>query len=113
MTKNYKFTPELEDALRKANMKEEDIAKLKKSTDGEKLTLDDLDGVAGGFYDNIDFTSPANQKTASQILEWARLFKSVGLSFDDTLESIIIMEPTLKHCKDSVKVFLMMVWDAI
>ena len=51
MARKLQITQEMEDALRKANVSEEGIAKLKEKeidTDVEKLDLDSLDGVSGG-----------------------------------------------------------------
>ena len=43
-----KMTREIEDALRKANVPEDAIAKLGETADVETLALEELDGVAGG-----------------------------------------------------------------
>ncbi|MBO7674878.1 MAG: hypothetical protein J6S63_07690 [Atopobiaceae bacterium] len=52
MAHKMNITQEVEDALRKANIPEEGIAKLREAEvddDVEKLDLDGLDGVSGGF----------------------------------------------------------------
>ena len=55
MSKNYKLTPELESALRKANVAEEKIAAFEaKDPDVEKLSLDDLDNISGGAAEAPD-----------------------------------------------------------
>lgn len=49
MAKKLNVTPEMEESLRKANISDEAIARLKETEiEAKELSPDDLDGVAGG-----------------------------------------------------------------
>ena len=47
MAQNIRLTPEMEDAMKKANLSDADIQKVV-NPDVKKMSLDDLDGFSGG-----------------------------------------------------------------
>ena len=56
MANKFNLTPEVKEALRKANVSEEKIAAFEaQDSDIEKLSVDDLDVVSGGGDDGVLF----------------------------------------------------------
>ena len=104
MAHKMNITQETEDALRKANVPEEGIAKLRETevddVDVEKLDLDSLDGIAGGGIYGIKVWAPDDWRCSPYDnmtwIEGATFIKGMCDSFG---EDVAIDICNKRYCK--------------
>ena len=81
MKTNLTLTPEMQAK----------IEELKNKYNFSELSPAELDGVAGGIETWINWDDPGNAHSKELILDLASELKALGLSLEETVETVIIL----------------------